>query len=266
MLRYLFSMIVMFSFGLVAYGQGWRGVVPLHSDCGDVERVFGVKGCGNGTYDFDDSKVSILFSKGTCVEGWRARPGVVLTIYVHPKTRQRFSDLRLDENRYRKVSDPVVPGIVYFNNELEGLSIAVGADGFLLYYFYGPAHSDRGLKCESDKVQALSGGELTLTKFDEYGVLADFESEKIRLDRFAFQLLAVPSLRGYIIASGTSPLQREEAKDRAGRAKGYLMKKGISADRLLVNFDGCKANPTIELFLSAELATEIPSSLVTSCR
>ena len=46
-----------------SFGQGWRGIIPLHSTCDDVKRVLDVDKCEypNSTYQLENETVTIRF-------------------------------------------------------------------------------------------------------------------------------------------------------------------------------------------------------------
>lgn len=122
-----------------AYSQGWNGIEPLHSNCEDVRRLFGVQRCGNETYDLEDVKVSIVFSEGNCTSEWNAPPGTVLRLDVYPKRAVRFADLHIDERKFKKLIDQTDPTVIRYKNFYEGSSLIVQPDGTVTVMSYEPA-------------------------------------------------------------------------------------------------------------------------------
>jgi hypothetical protein len=65
--------------------RGWRGLVPLHSNCEDAKRILGIGDCRSTTVDLEDVTVAVAFSDGTCELGWRVPAGTIMSLDVHPK-------------------------------------------------------------------------------------------------------------------------------------------------------------------------------------
>src|SRR5215204_4602441 len=85
--------------------QGWRGIVPLRSDCGAIKRALRIDQCRNGTYQTSEGTVTIAFSDGTCESGWNVPSGTVLSLYVHERTPQQLSSTVPDLTRYVKATN-----------------------------------------------------------------------------------------------------------------------------------------------------------------
>ena len=225
--------------------QGWQGIVPLHSGCDDVKQKLGIAECRNRTYDTPDSKVSILFSDGTCTSGWNVPTGAVITLDVHPKAPQNFSELALDIRNYRVISDAHLQGIVRYEHNDGSMSLTVSSEGLVMGYFYGPSEKDESLRCRRDK--PLGTGSI---KFDEYGDLSRTAEEK-RLNDFAFQLRTTnKSFLGYILVYAGRGTSSKEAHERGVRAKAYLVSQGVEASRLFVVDGGPREALTVELFVT----------------
>lgn len=226
--------------------QGWRGIAPLHSTCDEVKQQLGIHECKSGTYDVEDANVSILFSDGTCSSGWNVPTGTVVTIDVHSKTVQQFSNLGLDPKQYRPVSDAHLPGLTRYENEDKSVSITVSSEGLIMAYFYGPSAKDASLRCRTQQSSTWTGS----TKFDEYGDISR-KAEEERLNDFAFQLRSTAkSFLGYIITYHGGFTSPKKAHERAVRAKAYLISQGVEANRLLIVDGGERQALTIELFVT----------------
>ena len=225
--------------------QGWRGIIPLHSSCEDVKQKLGIAECRNRTYDTPDSKVSILFSDGTCSSGWNVSEGTVITLDVHPKASQRFSDLSLDSNNYRAIQEGHLQEVVRYENNDQSISITVSREGLVMGYFYGPSIKDESLKCPSERAPATGS-----FKFDEYGKMAR-GAERKRLSRFAYQLRTTSkSILGYIFVYAGRDASPKEAHDRGERAKAYLVSRGVEPSRLFLVDGGVRETLTVELFVT----------------
>lgn len=110
--------------------------------------------------------------------------------------------------------------------------------------------------------------------FDSYHDL-DWEDEKARLNNFAHTLLSNPDLVGYILVYAGRRACRGEAIARAERAKRYVVKRGIAADRIITRDGGyrgevttylqpvARGGPAFEMYPTLELG-EV--ELVKKCR
>lgn len=225
--------------------QGWRGILPLHSSCDDVKQKLGIAECRDRTYDMPDSKVSILFSDGTCSSGWNVPLGTIITLDVHPKASQRFSDLARDSSNFRAIRDGHLQGVVRYENNDQSISITVSNEGLVMEYFYGPSTKDASLKCPSERASGTGS-----FKFDEYGNMAR-RAEKRRLTRFAYQLKTTSkSILGYILVYPGRDASPKDAHERGLKAKAYLVSQGVEASRLFLVDGGLRETFTIELFVT----------------
>ena len=73
--------------------------------------------------------------------------------------------------------------MVYYENQQDGVSVAVFKDGTIAHTFYGPSSKDLALKCD-----IAIGREIPLPKgaikFDQFGFLEKSEEDR-RLSNFA---------------------------------------------------------------------------------
>jgi hypothetical protein len=92
-------------------------------------------------------------------------------------------------------------------------------------------------------------------KIDEYGNIP-FSDEKARLDNFAIEVRADPTVVGYIICYGGRRGYAGEAQRRCKRAAGYLTKtRGIAATRIKTIDGGYREGLTVELWAPSAFAT-----------
>ena len=112
----------------LSQAQGWRGIRPLHSTRDNVERLIGPPMQPNGTtYDLKGERVSIAYSDVGCAKGWPygwnvpARTVTAITIY--PQPTPKLAELPIDISKATKYVDP--SGVIHYNNDEEGLSVAV---------------------------------------------------------------------------------------------------------------------------------------------
>src|SRR5262245_43481504 len=128
-MKYLFGLTLLAFLSTTVSAQGWREIVPLHSDCGSAKQILGINDCKDGTYHLLDATVRISFSDGTCQSGWKVASGTVLSLLVSPRTPQRFTGASIDATKYVKSVDSTVRNVVYYDSKEEGVSIAVLIDG-----------------------------------------------------------------------------------------------------------------------------------------
>src|SRR5947207_11656957 len=110
-----------------SHAQGWRGIQPLHSTRGDVERLIGPPMEPGGiTYDLKNERVNVVYSDVACTNGWpfgwNVSRGTVISITIYFQSHPRLSDLHLDLSKSKKYVDP--GGFVHFNNDEKGFSVA----------------------------------------------------------------------------------------------------------------------------------------------
>lgn len=84
---------------------------------------------------------------------------------------------------------------------------------------------------------ALVKEQVEARKFDEYGKIRAAD-ENARLDNFAIEIKADPTVQGYLIVYGGRRSKAGEAKKAAARAKTYLVKKRRLNAKQLVTVDG----------------------------
>lgn len=251
MKRTIISLCLVLIMSSISYAKGWRGIVPLHSTCDDVKRLLDVTTCEASTYHLKDETVTIGFIEKPCLDGWSVPPGTVITLDVHPKPGLQLADLHIEENRYKKVTDPHLGGAVYYKDDEEGVSIMVLPGGSVGSFFYGPAAGDNYLRYPnlSADYRGTDRNSHGSIKFDEYGNIP-FSDEKERLNNFAIQLQAEPKTQGYIIAYGGRRARVGEAKARADRARDYLVStRGVESGRLVMVDGGYREELTVELFI-----------------
>jgi hypothetical protein len=210
---------------------------------------------GGMTYDLKDERVNVGYSAVPCTKGWpygwNVAPGTVTSIVVFPKRKLRLSDLHFDLTKFTKFNNPHLQGEIHYNNFAEGLSIRTeGQDVISFEYF--PTLKDRHLMCPEAAVrerEVESGESASLPPLTYYSDVSRKE-EKLRLEIFADRLEKNPS-DSKIYAIGYAGRQScpNEALDRAEHAKKYLVKLGVSPQRI-VTINGGYAEPVwIELYL-----------------
>lgn len=228
--------------------RGWRGLVPLHSNRADVERVLGIStdSC-KCIYKTEDEVILVEYATEQCKSSqtaWNVTRGTVLSIKVAPKKVRRFSELRSDGRDYRRVKDLHTDGVYYFDDK-EGKMFEVSYDGVLGAVNYIPAAADAHLRCPS----ASPKGVASYPPFDQYGEIP-FGYEKARLENFAAKLSHDADSIGYVVVYPGSKTRRSVVRRRAQRAKDYVVRVSrLPADRIRIILGERKEKVMTELYL-----------------
>lgn len=249
------SASLLFAAVSVCSAKEWRGLVPLHSTCEDVKRILNVTKCGN-SYETDEGRVYITFSKKPCADGWKVPAGTVLELFVYPKAKQ-LNEMDLNLANFKKEASYDSPNYVYYSNREEGITLLVTPDQKVQSLYYYAAAKDEYLRCQGNS-KGQPRVALGFVKFDEYGDIGAKEERK-RLEVFAIQLKAQPTKQGYIIAYGGRRSRLGEAKDRGSCAKNYLTKVETIESRRIVTIDGgYREEAATDLYIRLELGS-LPS-------
>lgn len=108
----------------------WRGIVPLKSSRGDVERLLGAPNT-LGRYQFDKERAYIDYAKGCdqmndclCL----VPKDTVISIFVTLENDLKIADLKLNLTKFMKTRGTHLPGMVNYTNEEDGISYTVDED------------------------------------------------------------------------------------------------------------------------------------------
>jgi hypothetical protein len=242
----------------IALGQGWRGIVPLHSTRADVERLIGAPTESNGiTYDLKTERVSIYYSSSACVKGWphgwNVPPGVVINIVVFPQVKLTLAQLGINVTGFAKSTNARI-GITDYTNEHDGVSIGVRANGDVEVIQYQPSAKDKGLLCPdalAREREIKTGAASNLAPLLYYFDVTPKE-EAVRLEFFADQLKKYPpESMVYIIGYGGRDACANEGINRANRARAYLLQRPQQvAGRRIITVDGGRNSSVwVELYI-----------------
>jgi hypothetical protein len=187
MMKILKSMLlcccVLMSAGISSKAKEWRRIVPLHSTRAEVERQLGSASneC-KCSYYLEDVNVFIVYSVGYCKSGeprgWNVPMDTVISIQVTPKVRPKLSALKIDEKEYVRTEDPELPGIFYYTNDAEGLTIVVDQCVVTGFYYEGTA-KDKQLQCPSHKGSALMKRSRDIRLVAWRAALRDFQESRV---------------------------------------------------------------------------------------
>jgi len=261
--------------GMTAMGQarGWRGFVPLHSTRADVERLLGPPTEILNKYSvfYRTANETLIFGYASglpCGIGekysqWRVPKDTVESILMTPIKGVTLSELAIDPNKFEKRSGGHTAEEVYYINDQDGESIRVflgEVRGISLY----PGRVDAHLGCPG--LQLVSGKScegLTPPSFDSYGKVP-LQQEKWHLDSFAIALMGDRGKTGYIIAYAGKRAGAGEAKQRAKRAKNYMVSvRSFAPSRIQAIDGGYREEPEVELYVVPRVGcTPTPSPTV----
>lgn len=137
--------------------SGWHGIVPLHSNRSEVEKLLGPASetlPGAALYRTKDGAVRISYSEGTPCgtkdSHWRVPADTVIIVDVTLSPGHLLSQFNLDETKYTKKSGGHLPEDVYYVSKEKGEVLRVFM-GEVMDIHYGPTSSDEDLKCPPSK-------------------------------------------------------------------------------------------------------------------
>lgn len=253
------SLFVLLLAAAPAFGQGWRGLVPLQSTAADVEHTLGPPNRADSptrlVYELEDELAFIYLSTGTCERGGpdalNVPANVVVKILVAPLKKSLLSAAsggRVASPPDRKeVAEGIKDHVLYYFED--DSRIVETFKGDIRSITYQPAREgNRHLRCYAslkEYYEAQPPG--CWGRLDEYGNIR-FEDEQARLDNFAIALLNEPGTHGYITGYGGRRGRAGEALRRVERAKNYLVKeRDIDPRRIIVIDGGHREELTVEL-------------------
>ena len=76
--------------------------------------------------------------------------GPVISFYVHTRKKLKFTSQYPDSGKFVKSPDSLVRDVVYYENQEDGVTVAVLNDGTIAHTFYGPSSKDLALKCDNE--------------------------------------------------------------------------------------------------------------------
>ena len=250
-----------------ANATGWRGIVPLHSDRSDVERLLGApSGECKCLYETGSEWVRVEYAKAPCVgylSGWDVSTDTVLTIQVRPLLPRKFSDLVLTIGNFYKAADDTFTR--YYSNRVEGIEYTVSAQGIVEKVSYIPSSNDTHLRCPCFPV--IDESIQRATSFDQFG-LKSIDDTLARLDNYLIALLNEDRWHGYMVLyRGRYANKNRMAAYRQSIMRHVTSTRAVPPNRIKLIDGGYRADPEIELFLlTAELSPPEPRASWVPCR
>jgi hypothetical protein len=128
----------------------YKGIVPLKSTRGDVEKIFGKPipvpfSPYGGRYETGTRQIDFGYSRGRCSEdpgaGFDVPKDVVLDIEERFLDRVKFSELKVNMARFKRT--PANIGSTTYDDEKNGVGIVVDAEGYIASITYYPTLKGR---------------------------------------------------------------------------------------------------------------------------
>jgi hypothetical protein len=241
---------------VVASAQEWHGIRVLRSSRKDVERILSMPTeRGLSTFDVGTDRVNISFSGAPCAKGWpygwNVPEGTVVKIMVYPQKSVRVADLRVELSEFEKFAPSENAVVVYYNNEAQGISIGVTADGESVRSIeYFPATKDLHLRCPefAQREAVVASG----AKIEQFPVSVINDSD---LQRTSSQLIDFATLwqtktgsKAVAITYAGRCDSAEKRRDRATWVRNFLTNRGSKGDVEVVE-GGYRDKPEIELYI-----------------
>ena len=147
--------------------NSWRGLVPLHSNRRDVERLLGARSPSQQTlvtYNTDYENVVAKYSDRKCdipSSDWNVAAGTLIELVVNPKPSFFLKELHLDSTRYKReeiAPNPEIndaPKVWTYIDSSNGIIIRTQSnrgregDEIVVSIKYLPSKKDDGLRCGS---------------------------------------------------------------------------------------------------------------------
>ena len=135
--------------------SSWKGITPLHSSRGDVERVLGAPSdaCTELChYQTRTEKVFVRYSEERCKRG-EANPldipsNIVVSLTVYPEVKPALRSLRLNLKEFTKTKDPELQGHWIYTNAEQGVTYEVSNKNRVLSTeWFGAAKDLQSLRC-----------------------------------------------------------------------------------------------------------------------
>lgn len=263
----IIAMLLLFS---NTFAQGWRGIVPIHSTCQEVERELGGNACGkkSATYNLPDETVTFIFAKDGCNEKWYGEhynisTGTLVGISVLPKVSKRLTiaDLSVELSKFQKaVTHDGIDVFKYISREV-GMYFTALEDGQVLDVTYIPAASYDNLRCSPstepnplDKLKVLGTPSIKIGSYDPASL--DQESQLFckliqKLEEFSSRKGGKgPEAMVYVIVYARQGAQVDEAKKIAEQVRGRLVTKyKIDTGKVFALDGGYRPDTVVELFI-----------------
>lgn len=264
-ITFTIMLIVVSCYGVDA--KGWKGIVPLHSDRANVEKLLGAPtGECKCFYDTGSETIRVEYAKAPCVgypSGWNVSADKVLTLHVRPNQAVKFTDLELIESKFYKAADDTFTR--YYSSRDDGVQYTVSRDGIIEAVTYIPSSNDSALRCPC--FPPLDESIQRSTSFDEFQ-LGSVDDALARLDNYIIALVNEKRWTGYIVLyTGREMSSKRMSAYKTSIMRHVLQRRAVPPKRIKLIDGGYRLKPEIELYLLTEgLSPPEPRATWTPCQ
>lgn len=241
--------IVVWCWGVDA--KGWKGIVPLHSDRADVEKLLGAAtGECKCFYDTGSETVRVEYAKAPCVgypSGWNVSADKVLTLHVRTNQPVKFTELQLIESKFYKAADDTFTR--YYSSRADGAQYTVSWDGMVQAVTYFPSSSDSALRCPC--FPRLDESIQRSISFDQFQ-LGPVDDALARLDNYIIALLNEKRWTGYIVLYSGREVGSKRTLAHKRSIMRHLQRRAVPPKRIKLIDGGYRDRPAMELYLLTE--------------
>jgi hypothetical protein len=243
-----------------ASGKAWKGIVPLHSNRADVERLLGPPTVEDSGYDVDGERVSVNYSSQGCREGlpagWKVPADTVVSISVSSTKEIKLSDVLVPGKNYDQIYGVHTPSVDYVDVQ-EGVRYTTKEDAVTDITYIATEADDRKLRCGEYKYAAPvpvgARNKFEQIPYDSYGKVP-FEDAEARLDSFLLQLQSMNEgrshYRGFVIVYAGRSAYAAEASTIAECSKNYLVSvRRADPDSVITADGGYRDEFRVELYI-----------------
>ena len=247
---------LIFVLSLNVFGQEWRGIQLLQSNCEDVKRALGVDKCEypQTTYRLNGETVTISFQSCPCptvcyseLRGWNAPRGTVMSIVRQLHNPVPITDFDVNSGNWTSLHTDFIGQVIYENRE-KGIKVSAIEGGVATITYYPPIDKFEHLRCPKCFSPTAKRNDIHSPVYVAYGEGMSSDREKYRLNEFALQLRKLGRRsKAYIVVYDGCARPKGAARDHALRAQEYLSAQGISSRRIVIIEGGQRESMLIEL-------------------
>lgn len=255
--KYLFcsfvGIIICLSMTILVNGQGYKGIIPLQSNCEDVKRILKVKECTypRSEYEFENFQISVWFTKEKPNKDericWDVPAGTVLSISVSydiPILLSKF------EHPLKFVKGPINDiFMMLYKNEERALEAYI-MDDSVKQVIYLPTEAKRkklSYACKSP--DAGDDVELPEAWIERYWKISAEKERQIL--NYAVEVFKETPLNKeiYIVYFYKCENDKASGIEQARRAKLFLENNGIASERVKIFNGGKEEKSELVLYL-----------------
>ena len=152
----IFCSLTLLVLAVSSSAKDWGGIVLLRSTCEDVKRILKVTSCKApfSTYYLKEETIVVHYAEFPCGKNGKYQPvydstppNVVTSIIRYLHKPVLFSNLGVDERRYKKLHTDFIGEIQYYSRD-EGVTYHT-VDGMLNSISYYPSKDESRKRCRN---------------------------------------------------------------------------------------------------------------------